>query len=215
MVDARTFQALSDPTRLKILSLLGGGSMNVSAMVEKLDCTQPAVSRHLKVLKQAGLIVDTRRGKWIEYSSNPSTVAEAAEYLKALHDARRGVARDPGEAGAHVSESAEHISETAGRARGSTLRPSGSTGRPRRSPGRARKRAEGARKPAVPPRKAAVGSRKSPGGSGDSEERPRKAAVGLRESLAGSGGSGEPARKPAEPRYVIEARRDFIDDLML
>jgi len=87
MVDARTFQALSDPTRLKILSLLGGGSMNVSAMVEKLDCTQPAVSRHLKVLREAGLIVDSRHGKWIEYSGNPSRVDEAAEYLKALYKA--------------------------------------------------------------------------------------------------------------------------------
>jgi len=87
MVDARTFQALSDPTRLKILSLLGGGSMNVSAMVEKLDCTQPAVSRHLKVLREAGLIVDSRHGKWIEYSGNPSRVAEAAEYLRALYRA--------------------------------------------------------------------------------------------------------------------------------
>ncbi len=85
MVDARTFQALSDPTRLKILSLLGGGSMNVTAMVKELDCTQPAVSRHLKVLREAGLIVDARRGKWIEYSSNPLTVAEAAEYLKTLY----------------------------------------------------------------------------------------------------------------------------------
>jgi DNA-binding transcriptional ArsR family regulator len=87
MVDARTFQALSDPTRLKILSLLGNGSMNVSSMVEKLDVTQPAVSRHLKVLREAGLIVDARNGKWVEYSSNPSTVAEAAEYLKALNNA--------------------------------------------------------------------------------------------------------------------------------
>jgi ArsR family transcriptional regulator len=87
MVDARTFQALSDPTRLKILSLLGGGSMNVTAMVEKLDCTQPAVSRHLKVLREAGLIVDARHGKWIEYSGNPSTVGEVAEYLKALYKA--------------------------------------------------------------------------------------------------------------------------------
>jgi DNA-binding transcriptional ArsR family regulator len=86
MVDARTFQALSDPTRLKILSLLGGGSMNVSAMVARLGCTQPAVSRHLKVLKEAGLIVDERRGKWIEYSSNPRAVAEAAEFLRGFSD---------------------------------------------------------------------------------------------------------------------------------
>ena len=98
MVDARTFQALSDPTRLRILSLLGSGSMNVTAMVEKLDCTQPAVSRHLKVLREAGLIVDARRGKWIEYSSNPRAVAEAAEYLKTLNGARANAGDAPARA---------------------------------------------------------------------------------------------------------------------
>ncbi len=104
MVDARTFQALSDPTRLKILSLLGAGSMNVSDMVERLDITQPAVSRHLKVLREAGLIVDSRRGKWVEYSCNPSTVAEAAEYLRELNRARRGSGATP--AGRRKSEPA-------------------------------------------------------------------------------------------------------------
>jgi ArsR family transcriptional regulator len=118
MVDARTFQALSDPTRLKILSLLGSGSMNVSSMVEKLDCTQPAVSRHLKVLKEAGLIVDARHGKWIEYSSNPSTVAEAAEYLKALYEARRGAAPDSRKAAGRPRESAGRPRGPAGRAHG-------------------------------------------------------------------------------------------------
>jgi DNA-binding transcriptional ArsR family regulator len=98
MVDARTFQALSDPTRLKILSLLGGGSMNVTAMVEKLGCTQPAVSRHLKVLKQAGLIVDSRHGKWIEYSSNPAAVAEAAAYLKGLYGSGEAAGPSPARA---------------------------------------------------------------------------------------------------------------------
>lgn len=142
MVDARTFQALSDPTRLKILSLLGGGSMNVSAMVEKLDCTQPAVSRHLKVLKEAGLIVDARRGKWIEYSSNPSTVAEAAEYLKALYGGPAGAADR------RVQEGRRR--KSAMRSRKSPEGAGPSATRPRKTPEGARKPAESERESSKP-----------------------------------------------------------------
>lgn len=207
MVDARTFQALSDPTRLKILSLLGGGSMNVSAMVEKLDCTQPAVSRHLKVLKEAGLIVDARRGKWIEYSSNTSTVAEAAEYLKALYGGPAGAA--------DRREQEGRVSEPAGRPRESVLQPSeptlhrsGQTRRPGDSEGRRRK--------------SAIRSRKTSGGAPEPARRPRKTSGGVTEPARRPRKSPEGARKPAEseresskPRYVVEPERDFIDDLML
>lgn len=207
MVDARTFQALSDPTRLKILSLLGGGSMNVSAMVEKLDCTQPAVSRHLKVLKEAGLIVDARRGKWIEYSSNLSTVAEAAEYLRALYGGPAGAA--------DWRETEGRVGEPAGRPRESVLQPSeptlhrsGQTRRPGDSEGRRRKPAIRSRKSPDGARKSAMPSRKTPEGAQGSAPSPRK--------------SMEDARKPAEsehessqPHYVVEPKRDFIDDLML
>ncbi len=193
MVDARTFQALSDPTRLKILSLLGGGSMNVSAMVEKLDCTQPAVSRHLKVLKEAGLIVDARRGKWIEYSSNPSTVAEAAEYLKALYGGPGGAA--------DRREQEGRVSEPAGRPREAVLRPSELTLHPSGQPRRAGD-SEGRQ------RKSAIRSRKSPEGARRSATRPRKSPEGARKPA-------ESERESSEPRFVVEPKRDFIDDLML
>jgi DNA-binding transcriptional ArsR family regulator len=193
MVDARTFQALSDPTRLKILSLLGGGSMNVSAMVEKLDCTQPAVSRHLKVLKEAGLIVDARRGKWIEYSSNPSTVAETAEYLKALYGGPAGAA-DRREQEGRVSEPAGRPREAVLQPSEPTLHPTGQTRRPGDSEGRQRK--------------SAIRSRKSPEGARRSATRPRKSPEGARKPA-------ESERESSEPRYVVEPKRDFIDDLML
>jgi DNA-binding transcriptional ArsR family regulator len=84
MVDARLFQALSDATRLKIVSLLARGSMNVSRMVAELGCAQPAVSRHLRVLREVDLIHHTRHGKEVEYSLNHERMGEAAAYLEGL-----------------------------------------------------------------------------------------------------------------------------------
>ena len=200
MVDARTFQALSDPTRLKILSLLGDGSMNVTAMVEKLDVTQPAVSRHLKVLREAGLIVDARNGKWVEYSSNPPAVREAAEYLKGLYRAGGGGLRDAAGAAAPVAD------DTAARVRmprvrkrrSSPLRPRAEAG-----PGSARNKGRG---PGIVGRRSARPA--NPAGSAESANpaRPVKAAERAK------------AAEPVEPgasRYVVERDEDFIDDLML
>jgi DNA-binding transcriptional ArsR family regulator len=84
MVGARLFQALSDPTRLKIMSMLADGPMIVSRMVERLGCAQPAVSRHLRVLKDVTLIQGRRMGKEVEYSLNLGEVEGAAKYLQGL-----------------------------------------------------------------------------------------------------------------------------------
>ena len=84
MIDAKLFQALSDSTRLDILSLLAAGPINVSRIVAHLGCAQPAVSRHLRVLRETSLIGDRRKGKEVEYSINPEAVATAIAYLQGL-----------------------------------------------------------------------------------------------------------------------------------
>lgn len=63
-----TFKALSDETRLRILKLLEHGELCVCDIVAALDMSQPKVSFHLNVLKEAGLIRDRKQGKWIHYS---------------------------------------------------------------------------------------------------------------------------------------------------
>lgn len=64
---AEMFQALSDPTRLRLLSLISRGEICVCFLVEALREPQPKISRHLAYLKKSGL-VDTRRdGKWMHY----------------------------------------------------------------------------------------------------------------------------------------------------
>jgi DNA-binding transcriptional ArsR family regulator len=84
MVDARLFQALSDPTRLKILLLLSRSIMNVTNIVNEVKATQPAVSRHLRVLREASLINHVRKGKEVEYSLNLAQLRDAKLYIEAL-----------------------------------------------------------------------------------------------------------------------------------
>jgi DNA-binding transcriptional ArsR family regulator len=55
-----TFAALSDPTRRAILATLASGEAGVMELAKPFDISQPAISRHLKVLEQAGLIVRGR-----------------------------------------------------------------------------------------------------------------------------------------------------------
>ena len=63
----RTGKALSDPTRIRILSCLAVRDLCVCEIVHLMDLGQPAVSRHLGILKAAGLVEDVRDGKYANY----------------------------------------------------------------------------------------------------------------------------------------------------
>lgn len=60
----RTFSALADPTRRAILARLSSGETSVSELAEPFHISLPAISRHLKVLEQAGLITRSRQAQW-------------------------------------------------------------------------------------------------------------------------------------------------------
>lgn len=62
------FKALAHQTRLNILSLLLNGEICVCKIMEVLDLPQSTASRHLAILKNAGLVVDRREGTWSHYS---------------------------------------------------------------------------------------------------------------------------------------------------
>ena len=66
------FKALSDETRLRILSLMKEGEICVCDIAETLNMTQPNISFHLSMLKESGLIKDRRNGRWIHYSLDES-----------------------------------------------------------------------------------------------------------------------------------------------
>ena len=61
------FKALADPTRLRIIKLLENGELCVCQLTAALRMGQSRISRHLSILKQAGLIEDRRAGKWVHY----------------------------------------------------------------------------------------------------------------------------------------------------
>lgn len=66
----KVFKALSDSNRLKIFTLLSRRTLCVNALVRCLNISQPAVSQHLRVLREADLIKVEKRGYWMHYSAN-------------------------------------------------------------------------------------------------------------------------------------------------
>jgi ArsR family transcriptional regulator len=78
---ADLLKSVADETRLAILTMLHDGEMCVCEIMEALPVSQPAVSHHLRILRQAGLINDRRQGKWIFYSLDPEAVESAASLL--------------------------------------------------------------------------------------------------------------------------------------
>ncbi|MEV7967056.1 metalloregulator ArsR/SmtB family transcription factor [Sphaerisporangium sp. NPDC088356] len=74
---AAGFKALADPVRLRLLSLVAShldGEACVCDLVGAFDLTQPTISHHLRVLRDAGLVESTRRGTWVYYRVVPEAL---------------------------------------------------------------------------------------------------------------------------------------------
>ena len=82
-----SFSALADPTRRAILARLTLGEATVMELVEPFDMTQPAISRHLKVLEGAGLIIRRVEGTKRPCRLAPAAVAEIDQWLAMLREA--------------------------------------------------------------------------------------------------------------------------------
>lgn len=76
-----TFTAIADPTRREILALLRAGEQPAGALVEALALPQPNVSKHLKVLRAAGLVSIRVEGPKRFYSLDPAPLAELDDWL--------------------------------------------------------------------------------------------------------------------------------------
>ena len=72
---AGLFSALSDPIRLQILDKLGGCKKCVCDLQEDVDIAPNLLSYHLRVLREAGLVEATRRGRWVDYELAPSAAS--------------------------------------------------------------------------------------------------------------------------------------------
>lgn len=83
--------ALADPTRLGAVRILWDGQEHcVCKLMEKLGATQSRMSRHMGVLKQAGLVIDRRDAQWVRYRRNPAL----SPRLAAVVDAALAAAKD-------------------------------------------------------------------------------------------------------------------------
>ncbi len=81
----RMLKALADPTRLRIVHLLNGREeLCVCEIVDALQVPQYSVSRHLGVLKAAGLVTDWRQGRWMHYALNPKLSDEERGVVAAI-----------------------------------------------------------------------------------------------------------------------------------
>ena len=72
-----TMRALADPTRRSILQLLKNGNLSAGDISDNFSISSAAVSRHLAVLREAGLVRDERVGKYIYYELNTSVLEDA------------------------------------------------------------------------------------------------------------------------------------------
>lgn len=75
------FGALADPTRRSILERLSRGEASITELTERFEISQPAISRHVKVLERAGLVERSRRAQLRPCTLRPEPLAAAARWI--------------------------------------------------------------------------------------------------------------------------------------
>jgi len=80
------FAALAEPRRREILRLVSVAELSVGDIARRFDVTRPAISQHLRVMKEAGLVTERRDGTKRFYRAKPETIAELRAYLEGFWD---------------------------------------------------------------------------------------------------------------------------------
>jgi len=86
MTNARAFAALADPTRREVFERLSRGPRAVGDLAQDLPVSRPAVSQHLKVLKEAGLVTDRPDGARRVYEIDPQGLGQMRAWLDQFWD---------------------------------------------------------------------------------------------------------------------------------
>ena len=76
------FQAIADPTRRKILNFLAHESLNLNSVAEKFHSSRPAISKHIKILTECGLIVIKQQGRERYCEANLAPLREVSKWVK-------------------------------------------------------------------------------------------------------------------------------------
>lgn len=80
----RIYEALADPTRREILSMLARGDLSAGEIAEGFDISKPSISHHLSVLKQADLVEARREGQSLIYTIHTTVLEDALSSLMGL-----------------------------------------------------------------------------------------------------------------------------------
>jgi DNA-binding transcriptional ArsR family regulator len=91
---SRILKVLSVATRVRIVQLLRGRALCVGALAARLDVTQGAVSQHLRIMRDAGLVIDDKRGYYVHYRLKRRTLAAWREAIGELLDPTAGPGRN-------------------------------------------------------------------------------------------------------------------------
>lgn len=86
LADSDIFQAVADPTRRAILDRLQAGPAPVNSLADGFPQSRPAISKHLKILKDSGLVSEQRQGRERVYQLHPDRLAEIADWLLTYRD---------------------------------------------------------------------------------------------------------------------------------
>src|SRR5437588_7573184 len=77
----KVFEAVAQPKRREILRLLAGGELSAGEVAARFDVTQPAISQHLKVLRETGLVTERREGTRRLYRVRPEGLADLHDFV--------------------------------------------------------------------------------------------------------------------------------------
>jgi len=75
------FQAIADPTRRDIINLVANNSLNLNAVAEQFEISRPAISRHIKILTECGLIIIRQEGRERFCDANLNALAEVSHWV--------------------------------------------------------------------------------------------------------------------------------------
>jgi DNA-binding transcriptional ArsR family regulator len=79
------FQAIADPTRRAIINMIANQPMNLNTVAEQFDVSRPAISRHIKILAQCGLIIINQRGRERYCEAKLQKLNEVSEWVEQYH----------------------------------------------------------------------------------------------------------------------------------
>ena len=80
------FQAIADPTRRNIINLIAFNTLNLNAIADNFEMSRPAISQHIKILEECGLINITQQGRERFCEVQPKKLAEVADWLEPFRE---------------------------------------------------------------------------------------------------------------------------------